>query len=699
VAVVLCLLFALTVCKPAHAADADKTVRVGYVLVDGYQEGGEGEYKSGFGYEYLQRISDLTGWQYEYVYGSFSELFTALKDGDIDLMGDISYTDDRSIQMLFPDLSQGKENYYLYTTEEVGNVNPNRLEEMEQLVIGVTKDSFQDKLLTEWLSDRGYDVPVKKYAGTQELLDSLLLGEINAFAMSDLYSEGFQYIPITSIGFSDFYICVSLERPDLLSELNDALHKIQYRNPFFNEYTYSKYNSFSAISRILTQDEKNWLLEHGNTIRFGFLKNNMPYIGLSDEGELLGLIPRVLKEIEDSFGLVVETTAFAHIEELRMALQSGEIDIAGPFFCDFWLLEQYNLSASDGVYTTALLFAHRDSDVADSMHKIAYSSDSAIQLGIIKAKFPSAEPVEYPSLEACFQAVVNGEAYSTPITSLSMNLYRQNEDFNKLQITGIPKNIEIILCGTRGNSAPIGIVNKAIFATREDLQGTTLAEATYIEKEISLSLLVDKYGKEIIFFLVFLLLIVIFLVLYYRHIIYQMGRVQAANQLLHTQAYRDEMTKVGNRAAFLEKEQMLNNLIKEGKLSDLAIIVVDINGLKWVNDYLGHDAGDLLIQNVSASLCQIFDHSPVYRMGGDEFAVILQGSDYQARIELIGQFKSSISCDCLGLDDLSAGKFSAAFGIAEFISEGDDAIQEVYARADQAMYKNKKEMKKRLSGS
>ena len=89
-------------------AEKGETVKVGYVLFENYQEGGDGEYKRGFGYEYLQRIAYSTGWSYEYVYGSFSELLEMLEKGEIDLMGDLSYTEERAQKISYSALPQGR---------------------------------------------------------------------------------------------------------------------------------------------------------------------------------------------------------------------------------------------------------------------------------------------------------------------------------------------------------------------------------------------------------------------------------------------------------------------------------------------------------------------------------------------------------------------------------------------------------------
>lgn len=120
-----------------------KTVRVGYVNFENYQDGGEGEYKRGFGYEYLQRVAYSTGWQYEYVYGSFSELLQKLKDGEIDLMGDLTYTEDRAASIAFSTLPQGRENFYIYTTADQEHIDPFELNTLQGQRIGVTANSYQ----------------------------------------------------------------------------------------------------------------------------------------------------------------------------------------------------------------------------------------------------------------------------------------------------------------------------------------------------------------------------------------------------------------------------------------------------------------------------------------------------------------------------------------------------------------------------
>lgn len=181
-----------------------KTVRVGYVNFENYQEGGDGEYKCGFGYEYLQRISYSTGWQYEYVYGSFSELLQMLKDGDIDLMGDLSYTEERAKDIGFSDLPEGSENFYIYTTADQETIDPYELETLNGQRIGVTANSYQQGLLMDWLEENGYHCTVVEYNGSSATAAALENGEVDAMIMTDMASMG-GYVPVVNIGHAEFF--------------------------------------------------------------------------------------------------------------------------------------------------------------------------------------------------------------------------------------------------------------------------------------------------------------------------------------------------------------------------------------------------------------------------------------------------------------------------------------------------------------
>ena len=152
-------------------------------------------------------------------------------------------------------------------------------------------------------------------------------------------------------------------------------------------------------------------------------------------------------------------------------------------------------------------------------------------------------------------------------------------------------------------------------------------------------------------------------------------------------ANRDALTGVKSKHAYNEMEADINAQIAGGEAKPFAVVVCDVNGLKVVNDTLGHAAGDKLIKDAAMEICNIFVHSPVFRYGGDEFVVLLRGHDYEQRAELM-----RILAD-RNREQAGNGGIIIANGVSEYVSGLDGAVSEVFARADARMYENKKQLK------
>ena len=166
---------------------------------------------------------------------------------------------------------------------------------------------------------------------------------------------------------------------------------------------------------------------------------------------------------------------------------------------------------------------------------------------------------------------------------------------------------------------------------------------------------------------------------------------------LSIETYRDALTGVNNKAAYNKKTEEINSALKEGPV-DFAIVMVDINNLKEVNDQYGHRSGDLYIQGCAHIICDSFKHSPVYRIGGDEFVAILIGTDYDRRHELFEQLKAKYEASSSQNDVPAWEQYSAAAGMAEHASD-DSTVELVFRRADGLMYKDKEQFKAKHGGS
>ena len=152
-------------------------------------------------------------------------------------------------------------------------------------------------------------------------------------------------------------------------------------------------------------------------------------------------------------------------------------------------------------------------------------------------------------------------------------------------------------------------------------------------------------------------------------------------------AYRDALTGVKSKLAYAEEEQAFEQMLARGEALTFGLIVCDVNGLKHINDTLGHKAGDAYICEACELLCENFKHSPVFRIGGDEFVVILQGRDYDLRAELMNNFNIQVE------HNIGTGKVVASLGLSDYDPETDLSFRDVFSRADEQMYARKTQLK------
>lgn len=213
-----------------------KTVRVGWLLNNqGFQNGMPGEYMSGWGYEYLQTLSYYTpGWKYEYVPGTFPELIQKLKDGEIDLMPNISYTAERAEKLLYSSNPQGMEHYYIFakpTNDALGAGDPAALNGM---TVGVNPDVMQTEVGKQWIENQGISCDYRYYSSGNSLFDALSSGEVDAIIMNDTISSA-DAMPVFSVGKSNYFFAVPKSRQDLMDDINTAMAMLRSTNPRYND--------------------------------------------------------------------------------------------------------------------------------------------------------------------------------------------------------------------------------------------------------------------------------------------------------------------------------------------------------------------------------------------------------------------------------------------------------------------------------
>lgn len=526
VALLLALALLLTLCPTAAFAQKGKTVRVGYVNALNYEEGGEGEYKRGAGYEYLQKLSYITGWDYEYVYGTFTECYDMLASGEIDLFGNVSYKPERAEQVDFSSYPQGKDTYWLYTDKNHPELASGDLQQFQDIRIGVTGGSYQEGVLRQWLENNGIQAEVVECKGYDDIMSRLEAGEIETLAAPDL-SVSYDCVAIASIGSSDYYFAVSKTRPDILAELNSALYEIQTSETDYNSRLYSRYYYKTASGLALNQEERQWLEDHGNTIRVGYLANNLPFSG-QENGTLAGILKTVLDTLQETYGISVETRPYSDATEMTAALRSGDIDTAGPIIRDFYLAEQNGFVLTDAIIDTTPVVIYQGEDYESSLQTIAVTASTAFVPDVVEVLFPEAETRLYATQEECLNAVVKGEAGSTVISSSRINILSSSPLLGKLSFAEVAKRKDVGLVSTKENRRAATIVNKGIEQASEILNGVVLSQHSVVEQHITFKQFLTTYAWA--FVLLAAVIIVVLGVLLYRLSVSQKETEEASQE-------------------------------------------------------------------------------------------------------------------------------------------------------------------------
>ena len=491
--------------------EENKTVRVGYFPYANFQEGGYGEHKQGAGYEYLQKISYITGWKYEYVYGSFKECLDMLADGEIDLLGSVSYTPERAESIDYSTYAEGTERYWIYIREEHADLADGDLKQMNGCRIGATDGSYQKELLEKWLDSNQIQAEIVICKGYDEMIEKLDADELDALVVPAL-SVNSDFIAIANIGAGDCYFGVSKSRPDLLKELNSALEEINNTETDYSSKLYARYEGKAVINYALNKEEKQWLDAHENTICVGYLKDNLPFCG-EENGKLTGILGTVLDTVQEKYKITIKAVPCSTGEQMNEALQSGEIDIAGPIIQDLYTQEQFQVILTDEIFDITPVVIYKGNEYRSSLSTIAATDTSLYSELMVSFLFPDAEIKQYDTQEECLEAVANGKAGATVIPSSKINLLNESPMTKSLSFAEMAKRQELALFTTRENRRAATIINKAIAQSSNILNGVVLAQNSVSEKKMTLQDVFAEYGGLAVgvsFVIIFVLLLLVY---------------------------------------------------------------------------------------------------------------------------------------------------------------------------------------------
>ena len=472
---------------PAFAADSDqqaKTVRVGWLVNnEGFQNGTPGERLSGWGYEYLQTLSYYTpGWRYEYVSGTFTELMDMLEAGEIDLMPNISYSEERAQKLLFSSNPEGTERYYIYARPDRDDLAKGDPQALQGLTIGYNSGVMQTIVGQQWLANEGIACTYREYDGGSVLFDALANGEVDAIIMNDTISSP-EASPMFYVGSSDYYFAVPKSRPDLMDNINSAMAAINRVNPRYNDEVKSNYSAQNSGSSSLTGDERAWLKANNNTITLGYITGKLPYCNEDEDSKMEGSLASLATTLHDKFGITVKTVAFDSYKMMSKALSKGSIDVALPVYRDYWFAEQSGVVQSVSLGTISLTAIHSGSNLNKDLQNIACTKSSFINRNVLESLFPTATVTEYRSDDEAFDALRRGTARCVVAPSSRVKTLGDRYDLEDCETVELPDTCELSCWISHGKPELLGIINKGIINAGESLSASNYSSTSYAAQE------------------------------------------------------------------------------------------------------------------------------------------------------------------------------------------------------------------------
>ena len=490
VCALLSLLLLLSAVLPVKAVAETapiKIIRVGS-FEDTFNYCNEKGARKGYGYELLQTLSGYTGWQFEYVTCDWSDCFEKLKNDEIDIMGGISYTEDRAEEMLFSDEPMGEEKYYLYVDLSRADISASNFKTLNGKKVGVLMGTEPEVMLTEWEEKYGLKTQHVNISNNEDVKQKLANHEIDCFVSLEesLWAE-LGISTITRVGKSSIYYVLNKDRSDLKEELDNAMRALDEAAPFYTADLYKRYFSLDYIP-ILTGEEKAWLKEHG-AIKMGFLTSDS---GVSTfdpaTGEFTGVITDYIQFTADCLGnqeLEFQLVGYDSKEAELDALKSGEIDMIFHFDQSPNLAEEYHFACTNTTWTSNLMaVTNKQHFNENNVNRIAVPQNKLSLKKYLAFYYPQWEIVDCDTQEDAARLVKDGQADCFVTGISSENKYSKKYSFYSVPLVNPVRSCFAV---NSGNRSLLSILNKTIKAMPVNMLAGALAMYKSSARKVTLS--------------------------------------------------------------------------------------------------------------------------------------------------------------------------------------------------------------------
>ena len=529
VCIILSLIFLFLSFSPLRVSAGDdrvQTVRVGYYENEVFEEGASPDaVKKGYAYEYYRKLSEYTGWNYEYVYGSFTDLYDMLLAGDIDLLAGLAKRDDRIGIIGYPELPMGNESYILVKHDDDTSVTLS-LSSLSDKKIGVLNSAVSD-ILADFLTEHSVEAQVVSYDDYESLFNAFDTGTIDILAAEGDGAYGREHAEvICTFGASDYYLCVTVGREDLLDELDVAQSLLAVEEPNYIGSLQNKYYPVSVSSHTFSSAERDWLTQNSN-LKIGYLNNYLPYSSVDKDGNVTGIIKDILPQMFSELSvpaLDISYIGYDNYDDMIADIRSDKIDAAFPVGGGLYYSEESGIYQSSAVVSSSTDLVYRGEFDETDIRTFAVNENNRMQYYYIRTNFPDAEIVYYPDIDACLMAVLKGDVGATTLNGLRATDMLKNSRYKGLYLAQLGQTDDRCFGVKIGNEGLLKLLNRGIKVLGADYS-RTIAYA-YSGQLYSYSFM-DMVKDNLWLFLSMILLIAILIIVL---IVRDLKRTRLANR-------------------------------------------------------------------------------------------------------------------------------------------------------------------------
>lgn len=582
----------------AAAENGGKVVRIGwfdstYCFKDPFGR------RSGLAYEYQQRIAAYTGWDYEYIEGTWSELFTMLQNGEIDILCDVSYTSERAQTIRYSRSPMSTESYYIFIKSGNTEMTMEDVSTFNGKVFAINKGSVIESFAKTWADNNGIDYNLLEITDqtVDECFEMLDKGTIDAYLTVESYGDREGCVPVCSIGSSDIYFGVTMDRPDLVKELNSAMAKILNEDPYYNQKLLQKYVWSANTDVHLSAGEITWLSDHG-AIRVGYKDDYMPFCS-DDNGVLTGALGDYLSKasaIMNNANISFEAYPYATTDDCLKALQNGEIDIAFPLHFNPYEMERMGLVGTEVLINTEVFAVVRPGSTKDIFNDegvtVALSLNNVNSDNFVKDYYPKWDIKHMSSPDECYKAVSQGKADCAMVNSYRITKNDRLRRRYKLSVLATGHDLNYSFAIRKENKDLYSIINKTIILTDVSETETNLSRYQGYSEKITFGDYIRDNAPSFLALAVGIFVIIILLMLAK----FRSDKKAFERQKLINATELDSLTGLYTRNYFFEYAARMHS---ENPDYQLDAIVLDIEQFHVVNAIYGWEFGDKILKKLS----------------------------------------------------------------------------------------------------